>query len=128
MQWGGNSFTYDPNGNLASDALTSYAWSARNQLSGLSGIVTASFAYDGNGRRRGKTISGATTNFLCDGLNLVQELASGGTPTANLLTGLGSTRRSCGPMWPARACSWSTRWERLGADRHVWSRADAIHI
>jgi RHS repeat-associated protein len=40
------------------------------------------------GRRRAKTIGGTTTQFLYDGLNPVQELASG-TPTANLLTGLG---------------------------------------
>ena len=35
-----------------------------------------------------KTVNGTTTEFLYDGLNVVQEL-SGGTPTANLLTGLG---------------------------------------
>jgi RHS repeat-associated protein len=34
----------------------------------------------------GKTISGATTNYLYDGVNVVQELA-GGTPTANVLSG-----------------------------------------
>jgi len=34
----------------------------------------------------GKTISGATTNYLYDGVNVVQEL-SGGVPTANLLRG-----------------------------------------
>jgi len=79
----------DPNGNLASDGLTSYTWNARDQLTGLSGGTSARFAYDGTGRRRGKTISGTTTNFFYDGLNLVQELTSGGTPTANLLTGLG---------------------------------------
>ena len=39
------------------------------------------------GRRNGKTINGTTTNFLYDGANVVQELA-GGTPSANLLTGL----------------------------------------
>jgi RHS repeat-associated protein len=55
----------------------------------LSGIASGSLAYDGTGRRRGKTISGTTTNFLYDGLNLVQELTTSGTPTANLLTGLG---------------------------------------
>jgi RHS repeat-associated protein len=85
----GTAFSYDPNGNLASDGLTSYAWNARNQLSGLSGGVSASFAYDAFGRRRGKTIAGATTNFLYDGMNFVQELTSGGTPIANLLIGLG---------------------------------------
>jgi RHS repeat-associated protein len=80
--------TYDANGNLTSDGTTTYTWNARNQLAGLSGGVSASFQYDGVGRRRGKTVS-STTTFLYDGLNLVQELTSGGTPTANLLTGLG---------------------------------------
>jgi RHS repeat-associated protein len=86
--WGPQMLSYDPNGNLASDGLTSYAWDARNQLTGLSGGTSVSFAYDGLGRRRGKTVGGTTTNFLYDGLNLVQEL-SGSTATANLLTGGG---------------------------------------
>src|SRR5206468_10593655 len=29
LQWGGNAFSYDPNGNLASNGLTSYLWDAR---------------------------------------------------------------------------------------------------
>jgi RHS repeat-associated protein len=82
------SFTYDSNGNLTSDGTRVYTWDARNQLSSLTGPVNASFAYDGVGRRRSKTVGGATTQFLYDGLTPVQELVSG-TPTANLLTGLG---------------------------------------
>jgi RHS repeat-associated protein len=54
----------------------------------LSGGVSASFQYDGLGRRRAKTISGASTGFLYDGLNTVQELVSG-SPSANILSGLG---------------------------------------
>ena len=34
-------------------------------------------------------MSGTTSNFLYDQVNLVQELTSGGTPTANLVNGLG---------------------------------------
>jgi RHS repeat-associated protein len=86
--WSGNTFSYDPNGNLASDGLTSYTWNARNQLIGLSGGASATFAYDAFGRRQSKTVGGTSTNFLSDGVNLVQEL-SGTTPTANLLTGVG---------------------------------------
>ena len=86
--FGGTSFTYDDNGNLTSDGVRSYTWNARNQLASLTGPVNGSFAYDAVGRRRAKTIGGTTTQFLYDGLNPVQEL-SGGTPTANLLTGLG---------------------------------------
>jgi RHS repeat-associated protein len=82
------SFTYDANGNLTSDGVRSYTWNARDQLASLTGPVNGSFAYDGVGRRRSKTIGGTTTQFLYDGLNPVQEL-SGGSPVANLLTGLG---------------------------------------
>jgi RHS repeat-associated protein len=85
---GGVSYSYDANGNLTNDGVRSYAWSARDQLTSLTGPVSGSFAYDGVGRRRAKTISGTTTQFLYDGSNAVQEL-SAGTPTANLLTGLG---------------------------------------
>jgi len=88
QSWGGQGFSYDVNGNLASDGLTSYTWDARGRLVGLSGALSASFQYDGLRRRRGKTVGGTTTNYLYDGINLVQELA-GGTPTANLLTGSG---------------------------------------
>jgi RHS repeat-associated protein len=50
--------------------------------------VSANFGYDGLGRRVSKTVNGANTEFLYDGLNPVQEL-SGGSIVANLLTGLG---------------------------------------
>lgn len=46
----------------------------------------ASFQYDPFGRRVGNTVLGATTNYAYDGVNPVQE-SSGGTVTANLLTG-----------------------------------------
>lgn len=84
--WAGVSSTYDLNGNLTADGTNTYTWNARNQLTAMSGGVSASFAYDALGRRRAKTSSGGTTNFLYDGLSLVQEL-SGGSPTANLLGG-----------------------------------------
>ena len=80
--------TYDLNGNLAGDAVNTYEWDARNQLSTINSGITASFEYDALGRRSSKTVGGSTTAFLYDGLNVVQEL-SAGTPSANLLTGLG---------------------------------------
>ncbi len=86
--FGGTAFTYDSNGNLTSDGVRTYTWNARNELASLAGPVNASFAYDGLARRRSKTIAGTTTQFLYDRLNPVQEL-SGGSATANLLTGLG---------------------------------------
>jgi RHS repeat-associated protein len=84
----GTNLTYDLNGNLASDGGTSYIWNTRDQLVGLSGDVSAAFAYDGVSRRRSESVGGTTTRFLYDRLNLVQELTGGGLPSANLLTGL----------------------------------------
>ncbi len=84
--------TYDNNGNLQTitDAggTTTYTWNARNQLIGISGPgVSASFVYDGLGKRESKTINGNLTEFLYDRLNLVQE-TSGATILANILPGL----------------------------------------
>jgi RHS repeat-associated protein len=88
LTWGGQSFTYDDNGNLTGDGTNTYSWDARNRLASITGGVAAAFAYDPLGRRTRKIISGQATDFLYDGDNPVQEL-SGGTVLANLLTGLG---------------------------------------
>jgi RHS repeat-associated protein len=84
----GTTLNYDADGNLTNDGTNSYTWDARNHLVGLNGSSTASFVYDGLGRRAQKTISGASTQFLYDALNPVREIQNG-TPSANLLSGLG---------------------------------------
>ncbi|MGH8277257.1 MAG: RHS repeat-associated core domain-containing protein, partial [Steroidobacteraceae bacterium] len=101
----GQALSADANGNLSNDGTNAYAWDARNQLSQISGGTSASFSYDPFGRRVNKTIGGATTQFLYDGYNPVQELDAVSPPnvTANLLTGLNldeyfSRTDSSGPM------------------------------
>jgi RHS repeat-associated protein len=84
-QWGTATLAYDANGNMLSDGTNSYVWNARNQLASMN-LGGNAFQYDPFGRRSSRTVSGATTNFLYDGVNPVQEL-SGTTPIANLLTG-----------------------------------------
>jgi RHS repeat-associated protein len=89
--WAGSTYTYDSNGNLTSDGSITYTWDARNQLASLSSGATASFSYDGRGRRIGKTIGGTTTAYVYDRMNFVQEKdGTGGSAnvTANLITGL----------------------------------------
>ncbi len=86
--------TYDNNGNLQTitdpSGTTTYTWNARNQLTGISGPgMTASFVYDGLGRREKKTINGSLTEFLYDDVNPAQE-TSGATVLANILPGLGT--------------------------------------
>ena len=84
--WNGAAITYDANGNMLSDGTRTYAWDSRNRLISIAGPVAASFQYDALGRRIRKTVGGADTAYLYDGLNPVQEL-NGATPAANLLTG-----------------------------------------
>ena len=91
LTFGDKTLTYDNNGNLTSildgSGTTLYSWNARNQLSGISGPgVSASFAYDGSGRREQKTVNNSLTEFFYDGINPVQE-SSGATILANALTG-----------------------------------------
>ena len=103
VQSGTINLSYDANGNLTSDGVNSYSWNARNQLAVIAGPgIAASFGYGAFGRRVRKAINEATTEFLYDGLNVVQEL-SGGMLTANLLSGRsvdeyllhGSAKREC---------------------------------
>ena len=57
-------------------------WDPRNRLTGITGpSLTASFAYDGFGRRVTKTIDDVTTGFRYDGLDVVRE-SSGGNDVA----------------------------------------------
>ncbi len=51
---GATTFSYDLNGNLTNDGTTTYTWNARDQLTAISGAVTASFQYDAVGRRHGE--------------------------------------------------------------------------
>src|SRR6185369_3927524 len=72
-QRGSATLTYDANGNLTNDGINTYTWDARNQLTAISGGVSASFTYDAFGRRVSKTLNGTTTQYLYDGMNIVQE-------------------------------------------------------
>jgi RHS repeat-associated protein len=91
--FGGSTLTYDNNGNLQTitdaNGTTTYTWNARNQLVGINGPgVSASFVYDGLGRREKKIFNSTLTEFLFDGVNPVQE-TSGVAILANILPGFG---------------------------------------
>ncbi|MBM3223077.1 MAG: hypothetical protein FJZ47_04645, partial [Candidatus Tectomicrobia bacterium] len=77
------SYTYDDNGNMLSDGVNTYTWNARNQLVAIRGAHTATYTYDGFGRRR----KGLTTSTLYDGWNPIQ-LKHGAIVVENRLTGL----------------------------------------
>ncbi len=89
--WGGKAFSYDFNGNMTGDGVTTYTWDARDQLTGVNNTMTnASFTYDSQGRRVSRKLGAATTAFNYDGDNFIQELDAAGRSgniTANLITG-----------------------------------------
>ncbi len=68
------SLTYDNAGNLMSDGTNTYTWNAKNELIAANG--TASYAYDALGRRVKKTVTGVTTVYVYDGLQMIYEKAS----------------------------------------------------
>ena len=74
-----NSYTYDPNGNTATRTGYTLGWDYENRMASITGGATATYTYDYSGRRSGKTISGATTTDLYDGLNLIAETTAGTT-------------------------------------------------
>lgn len=84
--FGSKTLTYDLNGNLTGDGANTYTWNARNQLTSISGSVTASYQYDALGRRTSKSVNAASTSYLYDGVNIVQE-QSGGAAIANMING-----------------------------------------
>jgi RHS repeat-associated protein len=89
--------TYDANGNLQTVTntcgATVFNWDARNRLVGITGFsancsaLNASFKYDALNRRIEKTINGTTTQYLYDGLDIIQEKQNG-VVSANYIRGL----------------------------------------
>ncbi len=72
-QFNGVTQTFGANGNLTNDGTNTYTWDARNRLTAMIGGATASFSYDGLGRRTSKTINSVTTNYQYDGKDIVAE-------------------------------------------------------
>jgi RHS repeat-associated protein len=62
--------TYDGNGNLASDGTYTLGYDVENRLVSASGAGnTASYAFDGQGRRKSRTVNGTTTISVTDADN-----------------------------------------------------------
>ncbi len=89
LVFGSKTMTYDNNGNLATlteaAATTSFTWDARNRLAALSGPTTGSFAYDVQGRRVRRDISGELREYQYDGVDVARERING-TDTSYLRT------------------------------------------
>jgi|ERR1700733_137252 len=76
---------YDANGNTLADAQgRSYSWDFENRLTQAvnPGVGTTDFRYDPFGRRIQKSGPNGTTNYLYDGMNLLEELDNSGNVLA----------------------------------------------
>ncbi len=62
--------TYDGNGNLLTDGTTSFGYDTENRMASAAATgMTASYAHDGRGRRKSKTVNGTTTITITDADN-----------------------------------------------------------
>ena len=60
-------FTWDNNGNMLTKGSQTFTWDRANRLAALTnGSVSASYRYDGDGVRLGKTVDGVVTDYLQD--------------------------------------------------------------
>jgi RHS repeat-associated protein len=83
--WGGQSYSWNNDGELTGDGVNTYTWNARDQLSGISGGTTASYTYDGLARRESTTLAGTTTRYLYDGQRIAQEQSGSGADLRDYL-------------------------------------------
>ncbi len=70
---GGVTLGYDLNGNLTNDGATTFGYDVENRLVSASGAKNAALAYDPLGRLWQIASGGATTRFLYDGDELIEE-------------------------------------------------------
>jgi RHS repeat-associated protein/uncharacterized repeat protein (TIGR01451 family) len=63
----GVTYTWDDNGNLTSDGVRSYTYDHADRLTQVTqGSQTTQYAYNGDGDRTSKTVSGDTTQYVLD--------------------------------------------------------------
>jgi RHS repeat-associated protein len=86
---GGQSLSYDDNGNLSNYNGTTYTYDSMNRLTDVSGGVTAHFVYDGLGRQVGRSIGGVIRFSVWDGWNLFAEYQSGNVLNRRMVNGAG---------------------------------------
>jgi RHS repeat-associated protein len=92
LVFGSYRMLYDAAGNvtnIVSGTTTNrLLWSARNQLTNMLGAVSATFRYDGLGRRQLRTVNTVTENYLYDGLDIIVQKDGSGNVRGRYLRGL----------------------------------------
>jgi RHS repeat-associated protein len=84
---GVNGYTYDNDGNALTMGAVTLGWNQWFDRLQTVSSPASSYTYDYQGRRGSKTVSGTSTMYLYDGLNLIQEKT--GSTTTDYLFGPG---------------------------------------
>jgi RHS repeat-associated protein len=74
-------YTYDKNGNLTFDGKYRYYYDVENRLTEVNNVTNqrvAAYKYDFKGKRVAKTVGIATTTFVYDGDQIIEEYSNGG--------------------------------------------------
>lgn len=91
VQRGAAAFAYDADGNVTQIGGALFGYDSENRLTSFSDAgVSASYAYDGRGRRIGKTVGSERREYLYDGQQLVAEYDGSGQLLARYTYGLGA--------------------------------------
>jgi RHS repeat-associated protein len=79
-------FTYDLNGNMASDGTRTYEWDAENRLVAVKegGTAVAAFTYNNKGIRTSQTAGAVITTYVLEGARIVEVRSSAGGTTRYL--------------------------------------------
>jgi RHS repeat-associated protein len=73
---GGVTYAYDADGNLTSDGTNTYTYNSLNELTGIAGASTSTYAYNALGWQISSTIAGQTTHYMYDPLVSGQVVAT----------------------------------------------------
>jgi RHS repeat-associated protein len=88
---GGVSVSHDSKGNLAASGGWAYTYDSKNRLlTAVSGTMGAAFVYDSRNRQVSRTINGATTYFIWDGWDLIEERDGTGAVLQKYVHGSGT--------------------------------------
>jgi RHS repeat-associated protein len=93
-----HSYSYDADGNLASDGTTKYEWNAAGKpTSSTAGNTTTTYVHTGDGRRASSTAGSQTTTYLWDPLSPQILQTTAGKTSQRYSYGAGLIAQSAGP-------------------------------
>ena len=88
-QVGGTTHTWDDNGNLKGDGVTTFGYDTENRLVNASGAKTGTLKYDPLGRLWEASTASAVVRFVYDGDRLIAEYSTGGAVQRRYVHGSG---------------------------------------